>query len=320
MQPSIRHADLFLPYRHLAWQMQSILTQTQQSSELNMACYTVSLFCPSTCLLEGPLSIGWPLAPPGGLVQPGHSRSQEDASRDRPGGAPLGPSQLRWRRDALQPPEVQRDHLARNTCAHIPDGGLRCISWNTRGLLGSPASSQHSRIRKHAYLARLARNNDIICLQETHGKDEFLQAIQVLVPQFRLFGTFIPNNVNASGSAIVIHKNLLPDGAIVTHVTTCQGRDHIVTVRPGDCVLVVVNVHVEPDLTLRGPRERLRRFCPHWPRYPEAFGVIIGDFNICEPEEGRFSVWRVPRGKRPFSVFFRMSLKLRNPTLQGKLC
>ena len=25
--------------------------------------------------------------------------------------------------------------------------------------------------------------------------------------------------------------------------------------------------------------------------YPEALGVITGDFNICEPEEGRFNSW-----------------------------
>ena len=43
----------------------------------------------------------------------------------------------------------------------------------------------------------------------------------------------------------------MPDGAIVTHVITCQDRDHIVTIQSGDCVLVVVNVHVEPNLTLR---------------------------------------------------------------------
>ena len=30
----------------------------------------------------------------------------------------------------------------------------------------------------------------IICLQEGHGKDEFLQAIQVLAPQFRFFDIF----------------------------------------------------------------------------------------------------------------------------------
>ena len=55
------------------------------------------------------------------------------------------------------------------------------------------------------------------------------------------------------------------------------------------CNLVVVNVHFEPDLTQRSPHERLRRVTPHWPQTPEALGVITGDFNICEPKEGRFN-------------------------------
>ena len=37
-------------------------------------------------------------------------------------------------------------------------------------------------------------------------------------------------------------------------------------------------------------RERLRRLSTHWPQYPEGFGVIICDFDIFEPEEGRFNV------------------------------
>ena len=54
---------------------------------------------------------------------------------------------------------------------------------------------------------------------------------------------------------------------------------------------VVVNVHFEPDLTLRQLRGRLRLIHPHWPAYPSGVGVILGDFNICDPEEGRFHVW-----------------------------
>ena len=43
-------------------------------------------------------------------------------------------------------------------------------------------------------------------------------------------------------------------------------------------------------LVMRDLRERLRRISLHWPRYPEALGVIIGYFNICERKEGRFNV------------------------------
>ena len=42
---------------------------------------------------------------------------------------------------------------------------------------------------------------------------------------------------------------------------------------------------------MRSLRERLCLITPHWPQYPDATGMIMGDFNICEPEEGRFNVW-----------------------------
>ena len=64
------------------------------------------------------------------------------------------------------------------------------------GLLDPRFPPQSSRERKHIYFKRLTQNNDIVCLQEIHGKDEFLQAIQVLAPRFRLYGTF---NANAGG-------------------------------------------------------------------------------------------------------------------------
>ena len=40
----------------------------------------------------------------------------------------------------------------------------------------------------------------------------------------------------------------------------------------GDRNLVVVNVHFEPDLTLRSLRERLRLRTPHWPLFTEVLG------------------------------------------------
>ena len=78
----------------------------------------------------------------------------------------------------------------------LPEGSLALLP-----LRNTPGNE------KQAYLTRLARNNDVLCFQETHGKDELLQAIQVLVPQFRMFGASTPNNVNAGRSAILIRKN-----------------------------------------------------------------------------------------------------------------
>ena len=176
-----------------------------------------------------------------------------------------------------------------NTCIQIPDGGLRCASWNSRGLLGSTPTSQTTGEQKHRYLKRLMDKNDGVCLQETHGKDEFPQGLQVLRTQFRMFGIFVPGNVNAGGSATFIRKNCLRDRAVVTHEVTYQGRDLIITVHDGRSLLVITNVHFEP-IQCPSLRERLRRLSTHWPQYPGPFRVIIGDFNIREPEEGRLNV------------------------------
>ena len=66
---------------------------------------------------------------------------------------------------------------------------------------------------------------------------------------------------------------------------------NIVSIRSGRRNSVVVNVHFELELTLRNLRERPCLFPPHWPHYSDAIGMIMGDLNVCEPEEGRFNVW-----------------------------
>ena len=108
----------------------------------------------------------------------------------------------------------------------------------------------------------------------------------------RDFGSLVPlflKTKNAGGSAICIHRDLLPEDAIVTHVVTCQGRDQLVNIRSGRHSLAIVNVHFEPELTSRQLRGRLCFFHPHWPAYPCGVG-FFGDFNICDPEAGRFNV------------------------------
>ena len=55
-------------------------------------------------------------------------------------------------------------------------------------------------------------------------------------------------------------------------------------------MLMIANVHLEPGSNLRDLRERLHAIHKHWPQCPTGAGFLIGDFNICEPEEGRFIV------------------------------
>ena len=201
------------------------------------------------------------------------------------------PERSRWRQGTLQiQPQILQRATGWDGCGPFLSEGLRCIAWNTGGLVGSVFSRQKHRESKLIYLKKVLDHNNNICLQEVHGKDEFLQAIQVLAPQFRLFGTFLPDNENAGGSAICIHT----EEVIVTHSMTCHGRDHLLNIRS--------------ELTLRQLRGRLGLFRPHWPSYPNGASIFLGDFNICDPEEGRFHVWDQtftdPRKTAMFHSFF----------------
>ena len=77
----------------------------------------------------------------------------------------------------------------------------------------------------------------------------------------------------------------------MTHLITCQGRDHIVSIQSGRHNLVIVNVHFEPESTLRQLRDRLHLVHPHWPSYSNGVGVILGDVNICDPEPDIHRWW-----------------------------
>ena len=137
-------------------------------------------------------------------------------------------------------------------------GILRALSDLSSNLNLFTSENSNSNISKDSWTTTTSS-----CLQEVHGKDEFLQAIQVLAPQFRFFGTFLPDNENAGGSAICIHRDLFPEEALVTHSITCHGRDHLVNIQSERHSLVIVNVHFQPDLTLRRLRGRLGLIHPH---------------------------------------------------------
>ena len=168
-------------------------------------------------------------------------------------------------RGALPPPQVLQRIAGWGGCGPFLARGLRwCITWNTRGLVGSVFSKQKNKEFKLKYLKMVCGNNNILCVQEVHGRDEYLQAIQVLAPRFRfLVLSFLETKTQED-------EDLLSEEAIVTHLITCQGRDHIVNTQSGRQSPVIVNVHFEPELTLRRLRERLRLITPHSSSYPNA--------------------------------------------------
>ena len=95
---AVVHTTLSCYFHTVIWlgKCQSLLTQTQHSSELDTVCYRTSTFGSMTCSQVGAMSLGWPLAPSGGLVQSCHSLSQEEANVERPGNAHSKCSETIW--------------------------------------------------------------------------------------------------------------------------------------------------------------------------------------------------------------------------------
>ena len=121
--------------------------------------------------------------------------------------------------------------------------------WNTRGILDSTASSPNSRERKHR-LQRLCENNDGICLQDTQGKTEFLQALLVLHTQYHMVGKVVNDQFNTGSSAILVRKTLLHGDTVRTHVIAQMGQDHFVEIRSENRLLIIADVHLEPGSSL----------------------------------------------------------------------
>ena len=146
-------------------QSQSILTQVQQTDDVDLTCHKTLPTRAVTCLQVGPMSLEWPVAQPAGSDQSSVSPHLEDALPALP--------HPRWRRDASQPPLIQRATLDRNTCVHITDGGLRCVTWNTRGLIGSPVPSQRSWEQTHNYFRRFVEKTTSYAFKTYMGRLSF---------------------------------------------------------------------------------------------------------------------------------------------------
>ena len=106
-----------------------------------------------------------------------------------------------------------------------------------------------------------------------HGKIEFLLALLARHTQFDMLGTFVNDQVNAGGSAILIRKTRLHGETVLKQVITQQGRDQVVKIQ--------------------SENERAIDDCQctsgTWLTLFDGLGVITGDFHTSEREEWRFT-------------------------------
>ena len=173
----------------------SMAWQIQQPESIDMACCRTLPTNSIACSQVGPMSLEWPMVAPGGFDQSSLSPSREDANDEHLENAHPAP-QLRWRRDALQPPEIQRTRVSMFLMAvfDVFPRLLRNLAGteNTSTSLGLPRTTRSSVSKKFM------------------GKMSFSKLFRYWPPRFRLYGTFISNNVNAGGLTICIHEDLFP--------------------------------------------------------------------------------------------------------------
>ena len=186
-------------------QCKSTATQMQQLEDIDMAwCRIVPMIC-FTCSQVGPMSFEWPAAPPGGFDQSTLSPSREDLNDGHVENADLALPQLRWRQDALQPPELQRRCLERKACVHIPDGGFRCVAWNAGGGLLDHRFLHNPQGKKTElfYSAHREQRHRLSPRNSCEGWFSTGLLFRYWPPKVRLYGTIIPNNLHAVGIGYV---------------------------------------------------------------------------------------------------------------------
>ena len=218
---------------------QSILVQdTQSAKDPDLTCFATLPFNAVRWLPVGPMSLDCHLDP-FAISDSARPSLPEVPSGEQQFGALEVYTRSRWRQDALQaqPQIIQRTKkvgwmwpiaFRRHAIYYLEHQGACWI-----------CSLQTKKQRVQTQISQKTLTPTTFCLEEVHGKEEHLQAIQVFASKFQFFGTFIPDNENAGESAINIHKDLLPEGAIVSHVINCQGRDHLVRIQSARHNLVI---------------------------------------------------------------------------------
>ena len=129
---------------------------TPSAKDVDPTCSLTFLLKDATCLPAGPTSLDWPV----------NLFSRSDSTGPLlPPDVPSGEQQRvalpasvhsRWRQDALHAqPQILQRTTGWDGCGPFLSEGLRCITWNTRGLVGSVFSRQRNRESKLNYLKKL---------------------------------------------------------------------------------------------------------------------------------------------------------------------
>ena len=176
----------------------------QSAKDSDRTCSKMLLIKAITCLQVGPMSLDWPVDLSAGSDF--SALPPEVPSGEQQRVAFPASKRSCKRQDALhaQPRILQRT-TGWDRCGPFFSEGLRCSTRNTWGLVGSVFTRHEWRVLTQLSQKNFSTTTFVFrkCMVRT-----IFQAIQVLAPRFRFFGTFIPDNENAGGSAISFHRDL----------------------------------------------------------------------------------------------------------------
>ena len=203
------------------------------------------------------MSLDWPFHPFGRTDSSRPLLPPDVPSGEQHRGAFPASIRSRWRQGALQAqPQMLQRATGWDGCGRFLSEGLRCITWNTRVLVGSIFSRQRSReFKLKNYLQNSWTTTTSFVSRKYMERTSFFKLSTCWLRDFGSVVLFFLTNEDRQSAytgTFCLKKLLL-------HVFTCQGRDHLVNIQSGRHSLVVANVHFEPELTLRQLRGRL--FC-----------------------------------------------------------
>ena len=142
-----------------------LVQETQSAKDIDMTCSKTFPIKATTCLQIGPMSLDWLVDPFARSDFSGSSLPLEVPSGEQQQGALPASTRSRWRQDALQAqPQALQRITGWDGCGPFLSKGIRCITWNTRGLVGSVFSRQMNREFKRKYLEKVFGANNISCL------------------------------------------------------------------------------------------------------------------------------------------------------------
>jgi exonuclease III len=178
---------------------------------------------------------------------------------------------------------------------HLPglDGllPLSVATWNSASLFGALHSATCRASAKRSLHARLLAANSVVFAQETRGSSGDLA---ILGHTHRHFGTFKDvdedlSTSRAGGVVTSVHIGIIGMAHTINEKVFAAGRCLAVRVSGAGFILLLINVHINPQWTFIQKKYVLRAVADYISTTPTAIVFFGGDFNFIHDDDRRLN-------------------------------